>query len=218
MMKNIVKLLGLYWAENKKILLFYSLGLFLYNMVLYGVFYEGRIRYDFFLFGMFFLMVQSKTLIVSSTNYNHILLSVKPIEKWIVSVFVYVFVAFIIIFSMTVLGQVMGRYLVYWIKSDVNALNFVYKKESIVLETCFFVLVQAVFLFLFVTKTFATPFSKMTKRNKIILFVYFLSLVLIVMFIPTIARSKEITGATALLLGVILWIANYFEIKKQELK
>ncbi len=222
---NLINLFRLYWIENKKMLFLFSLVVFLFYLLLTGIvyysaqYYKVRIRYELAMLGMFFLLFQIKTIMVTSTNYNYMILSAKTVDKWILSLFIYVFVTFLICFSSTVLGQVLGGYLAYWLGHDGNiALEIIYNQQDLLQNFCFFFLVQGVILFLFLTKSLLRPFSQMTVNNKIILLILFLSFALSIKFMPFLVDNQDITGWIALVVGGLFWIMNYFVIKNKELK
>lgn len=230
-LKNIINLLRLYWLENRRILLLLSLGIFLLNIVIESWFYFGvrdhQIKIVSPLSLMFFLFLPlyyRKTVAIPTTRYSDMILSARPIEKWVVSFFIIVPTTYIICFLFPFLGQLSGAYFVSWLRYNDNInieLMNLKDREIVDLFTINFWALSAI-VFLLLKMSSAKSLVEITTKNWKAILIVFLSYVVLWESILLLRLFEMYTFfmkiVVLLLLGTAFWIANYFVIKNKQLK
>ncbi len=227
-MKNVKKLLGLYWAEKKNVVFFFWLGVFLFYVFLSSVPFYGqeyhhiRIKLDFYLLGLLFILYQRKSILIPTDKKETIMLSVKPIEKWIVQFLVGYILVFVLSFVGKNLGEITGVNLIRLLRyGDKIEYGFWFAQKDVLLfnATIFFFL-QSLFCFISMA---ATPRIKTWTNMKAVdyLLIIFTFLVYWVVFqsfgikITDNMYSKIVINITLTLLFLVV---NYYLIKRKELK
>ncbi len=232
---NLKKLFSLYWVENKRMLGLFSLALFFFNVVIETLFYFPWKEHEVkvfspiaFTFSIFFLIYHRKTIAMPTNRYSDMMLPVRAIDKWIVNVLVSVFLNFILCSVVTFLGQLFSGYLISFLKGEggenVNIILTTLKYEYLINEMGLVIWMISIIIFASLKMSFGNSFPNMVERNWKAILIIFLSYALLwhsiggfLMFGYSV-DVLLIRGANNAIIGVCFIIANYFVIKRKELK
>ncbi len=222
---NLKKLFSLYWVENKRVLGVFVLVLFFFNVIIEAWFYfpweehEVKIFSPVALtFSIFFLIYHRKTIAMPTNRYSDMMLSVRVIDKWIVNVFVCVVLNFILCSVVSFLGQLFGGYLVSFLKGEsgenVNIILTTLKLEFLVSEMGLVIWMISVIIFASLKMSFGNSFPNMIEKNWKEILIIFLSYTLLWHSVGGLVMR----GIDDAVIGACFIIANYFVIKRKELK
>ncbi len=221
---NLINLFRLYWIENKNMLILFSLTIFLFNLVIESWFFFELRHHEILLMskvglfaGMIFLFYQRKSIAISTTLYNNIILSVRAIDKWIVSFFINIIVAFSISLLFSFLGQFMGVYLLQLLRGSIIHININFSFDLFEMAILFWA--QSALAFLFLAMLSAKSLSVFTVKNWKIIAIILLSYFILIQSVSfEFMRPQVMRVLLDFIVGIVFWIANYFIIKNKQLK
>ncbi len=232
---NLINLFRLYWLENKKnIFLFVGITFLLIWGVLVVLFGSGIINghmlgiaiyYDvlnvlvdfMFLWAIIFMGIQSEKTILKPIKQDYMMLSVSSVQKtlfyfFITSVFLYIIVFFAYLLSINLFKNISHTFFsVQIVGFNFEEITFISLSKSIVK----FFLIQSIIVTLLIVLKKKIPLKYIS-----ILFVFF-TFILFIVTIGTFYRYKlpfNESFFAYISLIVLFWIANYFLLKKRQLK